>query len=195
MVVSKEEDKLVQNEKKEKKIPLNKRLVFEATYIDENGYNIGLNVTVEVYDFHFKSMNIKNEKHGNGYNEQLEIAIEKNKIEIRYNRKDRELEDLDYYRKYISNGNTKDFIPLEFEEEYIQSPGYYNKWRNNKLGVEDAKEMIRILSKFYLADDGLISDLEDNIIKIKGYHDYIDNLISNDQYVQISINVYVKDID
>jgi len=189
MVVAKEED-----EKKEKKIPLNKRLIFEGMYINENGYNIKLNIFIEIYDFHFRSMIIKTEKRGNQYNEQLEITIENNKIEIRYNRKDREQEDLDYYRKYVNTDNVKDFIPSEFEEEYIRSLGYHNKWKNNKLGVEDAKEMITMLTKFYLADDGLLSDLEDNIIKIKGYHNYIENLISNTQYVQMSINVRVEDI-
>mgnify|MGYP001772670663 CR=1 FL=1 len=74
--------------------------------------------------------------------------------------------------------------PFIWEEEYLQSEEYYEKWKNNNISVEDAKKILSEIIDYFLPTD----DDENAIISLSGIAKMIqDALDASYDYIDVRV--------
>ena len=74
--------------------------------------------------------------------------------------------------------------PFTWEEEYLQSDEYYEKWKNNNISVEEAKKMLSDIIDYFLPTD----DDENAIIPLSRIAKMIQDALDADyDYVSVRI--------
>ena len=155
----------------------------------EYGFYMEISIEIEIHESLFGGVKIHAEKYADRFeykeNTILDFSYDAlNTMDISYeeNRLYPGCEIVSHNAKLdASFTSAEDFAPYCWEEKFVQSDKYYEKWKNNKMPVEEAKEIILD-----------ILDFVEHVVEYKAFNLDIIGFVSeflNEEEMKITVKV------